>query len=208
MDLFESAVAEGEETEDAIMRATFRALCDHGYADLTIQAIADEFEKSKSLLYYHYETKDELLLDFLAYMLEHFERTHNTVDPEVDAVEQLQAWLDGPLPRTLEEGRRDFFTAMFELRVKAHHDEAYREQFARSDRVMRETIADHIELGIDRGDFRTVDVEETAALIQAVIFGSTLRWLTTGEEAAVAEARSALDAYVDSHLEHGGTVDA
>ena len=37
-------------TRAAIMEATFEALSKHGYADLTIQTIADEFEKSKSLL--------------------------------------------------------------------------------------------------------------------------------------------------------------
>lgn len=64
-----------EELEPAkrrIMEATYRALQKHGYGNLTIQHIADEFENSKTLLYYHYDGKDELLVDFLDYVLTQF----------------------------------------------------------------------------------------------------------------------------------------
>ncbi|PSP70021.1 TetR/AcrR family transcriptional regulator, partial [Halobacteriales archaeon QH_9_66_26] len=64
--------ASRDDTQAAIMDATYRALCEHGYADLTIQTIADEFDKSKSLLYYHYDTKDEILIGLLDYLLGQF----------------------------------------------------------------------------------------------------------------------------------------
>ncbi|MEF8774483.1 MAG: helix-turn-helix domain-containing protein, partial [Halobacteriales archaeon] len=54
--------ADAEDTDEALMAATYRALCEHGYADLTIQQIGAEFEKSTSLLYHHYDGKDELLV--------------------------------------------------------------------------------------------------------------------------------------------------
>jgi len=62
-----------EETRDRLMDATYRALCEHGYAALTMQDIADEGDCSKSLLHYHYDTKEELLVALLAYLLERFE---------------------------------------------------------------------------------------------------------------------------------------
>jgi AcrR family transcriptional regulator len=61
---------EPADTREAIMQATYRALRAHGYARLTIQRIGDEFPKSKSLLYHHYDGKDDLLLEFLSYMLD------------------------------------------------------------------------------------------------------------------------------------------
>jgi len=54
------------------MEATYRALCAHGYADLTTQDIADESETSKASLHYHYDTKEELLLSFLDYLYDRF----------------------------------------------------------------------------------------------------------------------------------------
>ncbi|MEF8974259.1 MAG: helix-turn-helix domain-containing protein, partial [Haloarcula sp.] len=44
------------DTADDIMDATYRALCTHGYADLTMQDIADESDKSKAALHYHYDS--------------------------------------------------------------------------------------------------------------------------------------------------------
>ncbi|PSQ42055.1 TetR family transcriptional regulator, partial [Halobacteriales archaeon QS_9_68_42] len=55
-----------EETRERITNATYRALCDHGYAALTMQDIADECDCSKSLLHYHFDTKEDLLVELLA----------------------------------------------------------------------------------------------------------------------------------------------
>ena len=62
-----------EETREAVMAATHRALCTHGFADLTTQRIADEWGKSKAALHYHYDTKEELLRTFLDHLLAKFE---------------------------------------------------------------------------------------------------------------------------------------
>ncbi|VTT87832.1 Transcriptional regulator, TetR family [Halorubrum sp. DM2] len=65
--------AEPSDTRQAILGAAFRALCEHGYANVTIQRIGDEFDKSPSLVYHHYDGKDELLIDLLEYLLDQFE---------------------------------------------------------------------------------------------------------------------------------------
>ena len=73
------------ETDEEIMRATYRALREHGYADLTIKRIATEYGKSTAAIHYHYETKDELLAAFLDYILSQFVETVQgveTIDPE------------------------------------------------------------------------------------------------------------------------------
>ena len=59
--------SEGTERTDAqeeIMSATYEALCEHGYAALTVERIASELGKSTAAIHYHYETKDELLVAF------------------------------------------------------------------------------------------------------------------------------------------------
>ena len=54
---------------DEIMDGVYSALRAHGYADLTMQDIADECSKSKSLLHYHYDTKEGLLVAFLDHVI-------------------------------------------------------------------------------------------------------------------------------------------
>ena len=86
-----------DEVHEELMAATYRALCAHGYADLTMQRIADEAGKSKSLLHYHYGTKQELLVAFLDYLFDRFEA--RVAATEGDAPEtRLRVLLDKMVP--------------------------------------------------------------------------------------------------------------
>ena len=194
-DLFENP----EGTREAIMEATYRALCKHGYADLTIQRIGDEFPKSKSLLYHHYDSKDALLLDFLAFMLEHFETSVPREDYP-DAAAQLQAVFNHVLPDELDEDRREFTSAMVELRAQAAHDPEYREHFTRSTRFFHDRFMTIIEDGIEAGIFREVDSDRVAALFLATIDGARFQRVTTNGDAGIPAVRAELQNYVETRL--------
>jgi AcrR family transcriptional regulator len=188
-----------EDTQTAIMEATYRALCEHGYANLTIDRINGEFEKSKSLLYYHYDDKDEILLSLLDHLLEQF-AVEDTVDPNDDPDIQLRTFIETLLPWTLSGEDGEFQTAVFELRSQALSDEAYRKQFTRADDLFRETIIGLIEAGIEDGTFREVDTDRAAEHVLSTINGAMLRRLTAENESAVRTTRKGLEEYVDSYL--------
>ncbi len=194
-------------TREAIMKATYEALCKHGYADLTIQRIGDEFPKSKSLLYHHYDSKDALLLDFLAYMLEHFE-TSVPQEEYPDAAAHLRAVLDHVLPDELNEDRREFTSAMVELRAQAAHDPEYREHFTRSTRFFQDRFVTIVENGIEQGVFRDVDPDRVAALLLATIDGARFQRVTTDQEEEVAAVRDELQEYVETRLRADASTDA
>ncbi|WP_435333397.1 TetR/AcrR family transcriptional regulator [Haloarchaeobius sp. TZWWS8] len=193
-----------EDTRAAIMRATYDALTQHGYANLTIQRIADEFEKSKSLLYHHYDGKDDLLVDFLQFMLEHFE-AETTCRDCLTPGERLDALLDRVAPRELDDERHAFTSAMVELRVQASHDEAYREMFTKHDLVLRDRFADILRDGIDAGEFAAVDPEATADFVLAVVNGVRRQRVTRDDDGGVTTARDQLDAVLVDRLERGET---
>ena len=67
------------------MAATYRALCAHGYADLTMQEIANEAGVSKAALHYHYDTKRALILSFLDMLSSDFEARLDDALGGVDA---------------------------------------------------------------------------------------------------------------------------
>jgi AcrR family transcriptional regulator len=183
------------DTRGAIMAATFRALSTHGYADLTIQGIGDEFEKSKSLLYHHYDGKDELLLDFLEFMLDRFEESVPPAEPDAPD-ELLDAILDHVL---LAADDGDFFGAMVELRAQAAHDPAYREHFTKSDASHREGLADLVRSGVEEGVFRDVDPEATATFIHTTVLGAMVQ-RATADGFVGRTVRDELDAYLRSEL--------
>jgi AcrR family transcriptional regulator len=184
-------------TREAIMRATYRALCEHGYAALTIADIGTEFDKSVSLVYHHYEGKDDLLVDFLGYMLERF-RTEVAIENSEDPREQLRAALVGVRTGPLAADRREFTSALTELRAQAAHDPAFRDQIEKTDAFFHERIADIVRAGIEQGVFRDVDPDRVATMMVTTVNGAMLTHVTT--DTPVTPALDELDAYIESRL--------
>jgi len=194
--------ADSDDTEEALMAATYRALCEHGYADLTIQKIGDEFGKSTSLLYHHHEGKDDLLVAFLGYVLERFE-----ADVPFEAVDdpwaELQRLLDHVLAPDLDDERRDFTSAMIELRAQAAHDPAYRAAFTRHDRFFHDRLAAVIREGVEQGTFREVDPDRVASLVQSTFNGAMVQRVTADADeggVAVGDVRAELEASLERRL--------
>jgi AcrR family transcriptional regulator len=163
-------------TRAEIMDATYTALGKHGYADLTIQTIADEFSKSKSLLYYHYDAKDDLLVDFLDWLVEEF-AAEVGADPAGDPEDRVRDLFEMLVPE--DDGTEGIRLSLLELRMRAPRDERFAERFdALDDRVQAEFAA-AIREGIARDRFRDVDAEFVADTLYSLATGTTVRRLTT-----------------------------
>ncbi|HET7324695.1 MAG TPA: TetR family transcriptional regulator C-terminal domain-containing protein, partial [Halococcus sp.] len=163
----------------------------------TIARIGEEFDKSVSLVYHHYDGKDELLVDFLEFMLERF-TSEVTVGEYEDAHEQLRASLSGVRSGPLADEQRAFVSALTELRAQAAHDPAYREQFEKTDEFFRERVASVVRAGIEQGVFREVDPEQVADMLVTTVNGALLNRVTT--DAPVAPTFEELDAYIELRL--------
>lgn len=186
-------------TRDAIMAATYRALCEHGYAGTSISRIADEFDKSKSLLYYHYEDKDELLADFLGYLLDRLEADLREDLPEKPR-ERLFGLIEKLAPASVDDEHLQFFRALLEMRAQVPHQSAYREQFERTDELIRAELTDTIKAGIENGDFAPVDPARTAEFVLATLYGVLERGVPTGDSESIQTAREELEAYLEVRL--------
>lgn len=85
------------DTEAEFAAATYRALCKHGHANLTILGINGEYSKSPSLIYHHSDSKDELVATSLDVLLEYVETTfeeHMQARNSGDAGSRLERALD------------------------------------------------------------------------------------------------------------------
>ncbi|WP_137283985.1 TetR/AcrR family transcriptional regulator [Halorussus salinisoli] len=192
--LFEESA---DDTRTAIMEATYRALTDYGYADLSIQRIADEFDKSNSLLYHHYDGKDDLLVDFLEFTLDHFEGGVSLGDG--DSADERLRTLVTALVSANAESDEEFVGIVVELRAQAVNDPDYRDYFTRSDQFLRDRIAAVVAEGIETGSFREVDPEQTASFLVTLANGAMTERITTDAE-AVRRVQAELDEYLDARL--------
>ncbi len=173
-----------QDVRQDFMKATFRALCKHGYADITMKKIADESKKCKSTLHYHYGTKENLMVDFIKYLLEGFEE--KIVPDTDDPLEKLNGLIDNML-FGLKDGEMHerFHTALLELRSQAPFNEKYREQITKNDEFIQKIVIDIIKEGIVKGKFKDINPERTSTIILSSIDGARARQISTNREAAV-----------------------
>jgi AcrR family transcriptional regulator len=209
--------AEPADTRQAILGAAFRALCEHGYADLTIKRIGEEFDKSPSLVYHHYDGKDELLIDLLGFLLDGFEASVSEGEFDLTPRERLDTYVAATTdPDSIPgeygpDGR--FMTAIVELRAQAATDDAYRDHFDRSDRVfgsflertVREAAAERRtetrpgERTGATGD-GSVSPAEVASTLQTLATGGMLRWATTTDREWTDDTRRGIRRYLETVL--------
>jgi AcrR family transcriptional regulator len=189
-----------DEPREAVIRATYRALCAHGYANLTMQDIADETDLSKATLHYHYDTKRDLLIAFLDALTSWYEGRLETLAGD-DAAERLASLFDECLSPDDSDSDTDypaFHTALLEIKAQAPYDEAYRERLAAADEVLLTRVRGIVADGVDAGTFREVDPDATAALVADVLAGGHTRNVAVGRD--LDETRAVLDGYVARHL--------
>ncbi|PSP67436.1 TetR/AcrR family transcriptional regulator [Halobacteriales archaeon QH_8_67_27] len=187
------------DTHEEIMGATYRALCKHGYAHLTMQDIADEFDKSRSLLHYHYDTKEELLLAFVDNIVGYIGDRLAESETE-EPLERLEEYVDRFVIEPGEEDRETFALALLELRVQAVHNEAFRERLATHYETNVQTVADIVADGIEAGVFREVDPDATGEAIYTALVGARMYQVTLGAEHASRRMRDSLAEFVVTDL--------
>ena len=200
----EEAPLDGEpvDTHEAIMMATFAALQKHGYPGISIQRIADESALTKSTFYHHFDGKDDILLSFVQYMRDYFERGYR-IESTGDPVGDLEAYITislGEYPAP--EGRPtpgERIGTYLELRSQAIQNPAFREEFTEMSADLVDYLADIIREGIDQGVFRPVDPDRTAEFLTATLEGINLQETTRTDEPG-AMLRDELESFLQNEL--------
>lgn len=182
------------ETSTRIIRATRRALIEHGYDGLSMAKVADEFDGSQSLIHYHFDSREGLLAALL-------ERER---DLYADLFEEFPTAPDARLERTMDEFIRNFdewaeesgmAVRIVELYAAATNSErirtALRELYALFRAEFEQTIADGIEAGV----FEQVDPGHVARLLLAGVDSAMNRWVMD-ESDEIPLIADALEAYV------------
>jgi len=185
------------ETDEEIMKATYRALREYGYADLTIKRIAAEYGKSTAAIHYHYDTKEELLAAFLDYILNRFVasiREIETTDPE----QRLTVLLDKLLVAPQENP--DLSVALLEMRSQAPYNEAFAERFRQNDEYVRYLVKAVINHGIDENAFADVDADRVTRSLLTIVEGARTRSVVFDDVSEYERARATAEEYVDATL--------
>ncbi|EMA57025.1 TetR family transcriptional regulator C-terminal domain-containing protein [Halorubrum lipolyticum] len=188
------------DADEEIMGATYRALREHGYADLTIKRIAAEYGKSTAAVHYHYDTKEELLAAFLDYILNRFVasiREVETTDPEARLTLLLDRLLVAP------QENPDLSVALLEMRSQAPYNETFAERFRQNDEYVRYLVKAVINHGIDEGAFADVDADRVTRSLLTIVEGARTRSVVFDDVGEYERARATAEEYVDATLREG-----
>ena len=128
------------EAKQRILEATQSVICQSGLSNLSIQRIADELDQSKSAVYYHYESKHDLIISFLDYLHDHLKETIKAVNRD-DPEEALQN-LIAELSSIQNNDERNLRVAIMSLRAEAPHDEHIAKRFQAIDKTVQSTFED------------------------------------------------------------------
>lgn len=171
------------EPQVAIMRATYRALREHGYAALTMQAIADEAPVSKAALHYHYESKRDLVEAFQSYLADRFFDRIDAADvPDAAPPVRLAAVLDAVLAPPSDGDFAEIQRVLLELKAQAAHDPEIRAEFVAVDTACRELLTDILDAGVKSGAFRSdIDPGAVAQFVVTVLAGAGTRQVSVGQ---------------------------
>lgn len=164
---------------DRILQEAAQLFYERGYAQTSVEAIAERFNATKPFVYYHYASKIDLLVEVCI----------RATSDALQAVESIDNESSDPETRL-----RAFVAAFSEVALRNHQFVAiyYREQATLPDATaneildMRKSIerrlARLLEDGVASGDFHVTDVRMTARLILSMA-SFAFAWYRHGTEA-------------------------
>jgi AcrR family transcriptional regulator len=180
------------ETLEQIMAATHDALAEVGYAGLSISKIAAHFEGSQSLIYYHYDDKEELLVAFLDHLLEGLNDELDAID-DLEPTDRIRATLELLLPVSSTDEPFRFHHALIEIRVQSPYHEPYEARFERLDDRIATVIETALAEACEAGTLDAADPEAAADRLLTEIYGVHYRNVPMEDVEGIRRSRARIE---------------
>ncbi len=157
-----------------IIQALLRVMSTSGYESASIQAIAGEAGLKSGLIHYHFKTKQEILVELIAWLADKAQQRYILLSKEAgSAQEQLEVFIDSAL--SLGEGADETAVAAWvvigaEAIRQPEVQEAYQQIVVRNKNELNRLITRYTRehaLGLS-----PVNIEHIAALVLSSIVGA------------------------------------
>ena len=188
-----SSVA-GADTRERILAAAVGRIASEGIDGVRIARIAMDAGVSASLVHYHFDTREELLAEALAWSYEHVGMQRAEIEQDADAThaQRLGRIIDQCLPLTPE--LHEDWVLWMELWLRAvRHPELQPvadELYAR----LHDWFADEIAAGIADGEFAPCDAAELADRTLSLCDGLGVRYVIGDRTITLETAREIVTA--------------
>ena len=163
--------ARGETSRRAIIEAAVACIAENGLCDTTLDRVAEGAKVSRSLVLFHFKSKDGLLIGVLNYLGEDYTKGWDAalVDDGTSTSERLQRLTEFDL-RFVSE-RPDILSVWHSFWGEAKGSTLYREVAFPRDQGYRKDLADLLQLLADEGGYADVEPETVETGIWSMTLG-------------------------------------
>lgn len=179
---------------DALLEVALELFSTKGYAEVTVQEIAQHAKTTYSLTYYYYKNKEDLFHAAVSYAIDQAIENYRKVSGnQASPIGMIDEWLENnirysvPLKRVVK--------IMLEFSDKRDGSPSVAENIRYFYEVERKLLADGIRLGVEQGTLRCSSPDDIAAFVSTHIDGIFYGALVRPEmniEAAMGALRSVL----------------
>jgi TetR/AcrR family transcriptional regulator, fatty acid metabolism regulator protein len=163
-----------------LIRSAYKVMGEKGLSHLSLQDVADEAGVSKAILPYYFESKENLILLTMRWVLARVAQRIREAIAEADAAEgKVEAMIDaiflGP------ESNRRFYLVFFDFLGYAARNDRFSDVSTTFHEICNSLYAEVIRLGQEEGVFGGNDAREAATVVRALVDGLFTQWIQDKE---------------------------
>jgi len=159
-----------------LIRSAYKVMGEKGLYRLSLQDVADEAGVSKAILPYYFDSKENLILLTMRWVLARVaarirEAIADAEDAEAKTSVMIDAIFVGP------ESNRRFYLVFFDFLGYAARSDRFADVASTFHVICNNLYAEVIRLGQEEGVFRPGDAWEAATVVRALVDGLFTQWV-------------------------------
>src|ERR671933_2362508 len=159
-----------------LIRSAYKVMGEKGLSHLSLQDVADEAGVSKAILPYYFESKENLTLLTIRWVLARAaQRIREAIAEAKTAEEKVSAMIDAIF--VSPESNRRFYLVFFDFLGYAARYDRFADVGATFHEICNGLYAEVIRLGQREGVFRKGDAREGATVVRALVDGLFTQWI-------------------------------
>jgi AcrR family transcriptional regulator len=186
-----------------LIRSAYKVMGEKGLSHLSLQDVADEAGVSKAILPYYFDSKENLILLTMRWVLARVaQRIREAIDGVEGAEEKVSAMVDAIF--VSPESNRRFYLVFFDFLGYAARNEKFADVGATFHEICNGLYAEVVRVGQEEGVFGKIDAREGATVVRALVDGLFTQWVQDRNwEKSHAECREVCKRSVLAYLKAG-----
>jgi AcrR family transcriptional regulator len=159
-----------------LIRSAYKVMGEKGLSHLSLQDVADEAGVSKAILPYYFDSKENLILLTMRWVLARVaQRIREAIDEVEGAEKKVSAMVDAIF--VSPESNRRFYLVFFDFLGYAARNDRFADVGATFHEICNGLYAEVIRVGQEEGVFHKRDAREGATVVRALVDGLFTQWV-------------------------------